>query len=73
MGAFLQKSARHNQYEKLDTFRSEDSFNIIIIEAEKINPSILNFVVNFNCRRGSVTCWYVSLAPSEIVMEKNQH
>ena len=54
MGAFLQKSARHNQYEKLDTFRSEDSFNIIIIEAEKINPSILNFVVNFNCKIGEV-------------------
>lgn len=61
-----------NHYEKLERFCREDSKNIII-QAKKFNPSILNFVVNFNCKRGSVTCWYVALAPSEIVMEKNQH
>ena len=71
MGA-LHKITRHNQYEKLEVFCREDSKNIII-QAKKFNPSILNFVVNFNCRRGSVTWWYVALAPFEVVMEKNQH
>ena len=55
MRGFLHKITRHNQYELLETFCSEDSNNIII-QAKKINPSILNFVVNFNCKRGEVQC-----------------
>ena len=56
----LHTIGRHNQYKKMAKLHFCQGNSIrIITQANKINPSIVNVAVNFNCKLSSVACWYV--------------